>query len=100
MRTSPGIKFGLRSLCACVCLGWPVKGGGGSIVNVISITGRRGLVGHVTYAASKARLEGAPPVMAQDCSTHSIWVNAGAPTVTMAQLAAKAWFAPAKTARR
>lgn len=72
------------------------NGGGGTIVNVTSIAGHRGFVDHVAYAASKAGLEGATRVMAKELGAHGIRVNAVAPTVTMTELAAKAWSEPSK----
>lgn len=72
------------------------SGGGGVIVNVTSIAGHRGFVDHVAYAASKAGLEGATRVMAKELGAHGIRVNAVAPTITMTELAAKAWSEPSK----
>lgn len=71
-------------------------GGGGAIVNVTSIAGHRGFQDHLCYAASKAGLEGATRVMARELGPHGIRVTALAPTVTMTELAAAAWSAPAK----
>ena len=71
-------------------------GGGGAIVNVTSIAGHRGLSDHVAYAASKAGLEGATRVMARELGPHGIRAVAIAPTVTLTELAAAAWSAPAK----
>ncbi|RYC28412.1 SDR family oxidoreductase [Ciceribacter ferrooxidans] len=72
------------------------NGGGGTIVNVTSIAGHRGFVDHVAYAASKAGLEGATRVMAKELGAYGIRVNAVAPTITMTELAAKAWSEPSK----
>lgn len=72
------------------------NGGGGTIVNVTSIAGHRGFVNHVAYAASKAGLEGATRVMAKELGAYGIRVNAVAPTVTMTELASKAWSEPSK----
>lgn len=72
------------------------NGGDGTIINVTSIAGHRGFVDHVAYAASKAGLEGATRVMAKELGAYGIRVNAVAPTVTMTELAAKAWSDPAK----
>ena len=72
------------------------NGGGGTIINVTSIAGHRGFVDHVAYAASKAGLEGATRVLAKELGAYGIRVNAVAPTVTMTELAAKAWSDPAK----
>lgn len=71
-------------------------GGGGAIVNVSSIAGHRGFVDHMVYAASKAGLEAATRVMAKELGSHGIRVNAVAPTVTMTELAARAWSDPSK----
>ncbi|AZY95009.1 SDR family oxidoreductase [Paracoccus sp. Arc7-R13] len=71
-------------------------GGGGAIVNVTSIAGHRGFPDHVAYAASKAGLEGASRVMARELGPHGIRAVAIAPTVTLTELAAAAWSAPAK----
>lgn len=71
-------------------------GGGGTIVNVTSIAGHRGFPDHVAYAASKAGLEGATRVMARELGPHGIRAVAIAPTVTLTELAAVAWSAPAK----
>ncbi|MBF5079843.1 SDR family oxidoreductase [Paracoccus sp. NBH48] len=71
-------------------------GGGGAIVNVTSIAGHRGFPDHVAYAASKAGLEGATRVMARELGLHGIRAVAIAPTVTLTELAAAAWSAPAK----
>ena len=73
-----------------------LAGGGGSILNVTSIAGHRGFVEHMSYAASKAGLEGATRVMAKELGEHGIRVNAVAPTVTMTEMAAMAWSDPEK----
>ena len=72
-------------------------GGGGSILNVASIAGQRGFKAHVCYAASKAGLEGATRVMAAELGEYGIRVNAVAPTITMTDLAARAWSDPVKS---
>jgi NAD(P)-dependent dehydrogenase (short-subunit alcohol dehydrogenase family) len=73
-------------------------GGGGVIVNVTSIAGHRGFQDHVCYAASKAGLEGATRAMARELGPHGIRVVAIAPTITMTELAARAWSDPEKSA--
>lgn len=72
-------------------------GGGGSILNVASIAGQRGFKTHICYSASKAGLEGATRVMAAELGEYGIRVNAVAPTITMTDLAARAWSDPAKS---
>lgn len=72
-------------------------GGGGAIVNITSIAGHRGFPEHLCYAASKAGLEGATRVLAKEFGPHGIRVNAVAPTITLTELALKAWSDPAKS---
>lgn len=71
-------------------------GGGGAIVNVTSIAAHRGFMRHCCYSASKAGLEGATRVMARELGPHGIRVNALAPTITMTDLASRAWSDPVK----
>ncbi|NLS00791.1 SDR family oxidoreductase [Rhizobium sp. P38BS-XIX] len=72
-------------------------GGGGAIVNITSIAGHRGFPEHLCYAASKAGLEGATRVLAKELGPHRIRVNAVAPTITLTELAFRAWSDPAKS---
>jgi NAD(P)-dependent dehydrogenase (short-subunit alcohol dehydrogenase family) len=53
--------------------------GGGSIVNVASISGLRGSKGRAAYGASKGAVVTLTQVMANDLARHSIRVNAVAP---------------------
>ncbi|MFQ1701597.1 SDR family oxidoreductase [Loktanella agnita] len=97
--TVMGINLRSALICAqAFARGRVAAGGGGAIVNVTSIAGHRGFQDHVCYAASKAGLEGATRVMARELGPHGIRVVAVAPTVTMTELAAKAWSDPAKSA--
>jgi NAD(P)-dependent dehydrogenase (short-subunit alcohol dehydrogenase family) len=72
-------------------------GGGGAIVNITSIAAHRGFAEHLCYAASKAGLEGATRVLAKEFGIYGIRVNAVAPTITLTELALKAWSDPAKS---
>jgi 3alpha(or 20beta)-hydroxysteroid dehydrogenase len=49
--------------------------GGGSIVNVSSIAGTRGIPGHASYSASKWGVRGLTKVAAQELGPHRIRVN-------------------------
>jgi len=72
-------------------------GGGGSIVNVSSISSYIGFDDHASYCASKGAMDGLSRVMANELGRHGIRVNCINPTVTMTELAAKAWSAPEKS---
>ena len=92
-----GINLRAALICAqCFARVRIIFGGGGAIVNVTSIAGHRGFQDHVVYAASKAGLDGATRVLAKELGQYDIRVNAVAPTVTMTELAAKAWSEPSK----
>ncbi|MEJ1977075.1 MAG: glucose 1-dehydrogenase [Acetobacteraceae bacterium] len=56
-----------------------VAGGGGSIVNIASISGVRGNVGRTAYGASKGGVVVLSKVMAIDLAAHGIRVNVIAP---------------------
>jgi 3-oxoacyl-[acyl-carrier protein] reductase len=56
-----------------------VRGGGGSIINISSIIGRRGNAGQVAYAASKAGVIGATLAAAKELAPRHVRVNAVAP---------------------
>jgi 3alpha(or 20beta)-hydroxysteroid dehydrogenase len=51
------------------------QGGAGSIVNISSIAGTRGIPGHGAYSASKWAVRGLTKVAAQELGPHSIRVN-------------------------
>lgn len=61
--------------------------GGGSIVNVGSITGLDAAVGSSAYGSSKAALMYLTKVMAAELGAYGIRVNAVAPTVTDSEMA-------------
>lgn len=52
-----------------------IEGGGGSIVNIGSITGKRPLLGRTPYAATKAGLIGLTRTIAEEAGPHAIRVN-------------------------
>ncbi len=56
-----------------------VEGGGGAIVNVASVSGRRGNVGRAAYGASKGGVVTLSEVMAVELATHGVRVNVIAP---------------------
>jgi len=72
-------------------------GGGGSIVNVSSISSFIGFDDHASYCASKGAMDGMSRVMANELGPHGIRVNCVNPIVTMTELAAEAWSDPAKS---
>lgn len=59
-----------------------IRHGGGSIVNVGSITGLDAAIGSSAYGSSKAALMYLTKVMAMELGSYGIRVNAVAPTVT------------------
>ncbi|MTD12356.1 SDR family oxidoreductase [Nakamurella sp. YIM 132087] len=69
-------------------------GNGGSIVNVSSQASLVALQGHVSYAASKAALDGITRVTALELGEHGIRVNSVAPTVVMTPMSASYWGRP------
>ncbi len=75
-----------------------VRGTGGAIVNVSSISAQIGLPLHASYCASKAALDGLTRVMAVELGEHGVRVNAVNPVVTLTPMAVKAWSDPAKSA--
>jgi NAD(P)-dependent dehydrogenase (short-subunit alcohol dehydrogenase family) len=64
-----------------------VEGGGGKIVNIVSVSGQRGGNGRAAYGSSKAALELLTKVMAVELATHNINVNAIAPGAIETEMA-------------
>ena len=52
---------------------------GGSIVNMASLSGLKGMPGQANYSAAKAALIGATKTLAQECAARNVTVNAVAP---------------------
>ncbi len=52
---------------------------GGRIVNIVSLSGIKGLPGQVNYSAAKAAIIGATKALAQEVASRKITVNAVAP---------------------
>lgn len=52
---------------------------GGRIINMISLSGLKGMPGQVNYSAAKAALLGATKALAQEVAPRNITVNAVAP---------------------
>lgn len=81
------------NLVAQILIAQPVsrlmgRRGGGSIVNVSSITALDGNEGQLAYSASKAALIGATKTMASELAPQNIRVNAVAPGVIETQMTA------------
>ena len=72
-------------------------GGGGSIVNVSSISSFIGFDEHLSYCASKGAMDAMSRVMTNELGPHGIRVNCINPIVTMTELAARAWSDPVKS---
>jgi NAD(P)-dependent dehydrogenase (short-subunit alcohol dehydrogenase family) len=73
-------------------------GGGGSIVNVSSMSSFIGFRDHAAYCASKGGLDAMSRVMANELGEHGIRVNCVNPIVTLTDMAVLAWSDPAKSA--
>jgi len=51
----------------------------GRIINIVSLSGQKGVVGQTNYSAAKAGVIGATKALAQEVGRHGITVNAVAP---------------------
>ena len=72
----------------------------GSIVNVSSDASFLGVIDHAAYCASKAALDAATRVMANELGPHGIRVNCVNPNITLTDMARLAWGDPARSAPR
>jgi NAD(P)-dependent dehydrogenase (short-subunit alcohol dehydrogenase family) len=72
-------------LCAAV-LPAMVANGGGSIVNVSSVSGLRGTPRRAAYAASKAALDGITRALAMEYGPHGVRANSVAPGVVRTEM--------------
>lgn len=70
------------------------QGRGGAIVNVSSQAALVALDGHLTYAASKAALDGITRVSALELGQYGIRVNSVNPTVVMTPMSTGYWGRP------
>ncbi|MQB46154.1 SDR family oxidoreductase [Rhizobium sp. ICMP 5592] len=71
-------------------------GTGGAIVNVSSASATTGFADHAAYCASKGALDAMSRVMANELGRHGIRVNCVNPTITLTDMAKKAWSDPEK----
>jgi 3-oxoacyl-[acyl-carrier protein] reductase len=71
----------VRSALLMCAAALPAMGAGGSIVNITSISGRRGAPMRAVYAATKAALDGMTRSLAMEYGPQGIRVNAVAPGV-------------------
>jgi L-xylulose reductase len=76
------------------------KGQPGAVVNVSSDAAFVGVIDHAAYCASKAALDAMSRVMANELGRHGIRVNCVNPTVTLTDMAKRAWSDPARSAPR
>lgn len=68
-------------LCCQAVLGPMRQSGGGSIINMASVSGLVGAVGFTAYAAAKAGVSGFTRAMAREVAAMNITVNAIAPGI-------------------
>lgn len=66
------------------------RGAGGRIVNISSLCGHQGCPGQVSYAASKAGVEGFTKSIAEDLGVHGITANCIAPGPVYTNMTGKA----------
>lgn len=72
----------------------------GAIVNVSSDASFLGVIDHAAYCASKAALDAATRVMANELGPHGIRVNSVNPNITLTDMARLAWSDPVRSAPR
>jgi L-xylulose reductase len=72
----------------------------GSIVNVSSDASFLGVIDHTAYCASKAALDAATRVMANELGPHGLRANCVNPNITLTDMARVAWSDPARSAPR
>ncbi|MFE1599305.1 SDR family NAD(P)-dependent oxidoreductase [Methylobacterium sp. ID0610] len=82
-----GINLTGAFLVAQACAREMVKGGGGKIVNIASLSGQRGGNGRAAYGSAKAGLELLTKVMAVELAEHNINVNNIAPGAIETEMA-------------
>ena len=82
-----GINLTGAFLVAQACAREMVKGGGGKIVNIASLSGQRGGDGRAAYGSAKAGLELLTKVMAVELAGHKINVNNIAPGAIETEMA-------------
>ncbi len=83
------IDVNLGGVFLCCKHGLAVMNDGGSIVNVSSLSARKGFHGQSNYAASKAGVAALTRVLARECAGRGIRVNAVAPGVIDTAMVAK-----------
>ncbi|MDC7227738.1 MAG: SDR family NAD(P)-dependent oxidoreductase [Spirochaetales bacterium] len=69
------------------------KQGGGSVVNVASLSSKTAFMNHSAYCASKEGLLGYTKVAAMELGSHNIRVNSVGPTVVLTELGKRDWNA-------
>ncbi len=74
------------------------QAGGGSIINMGSISWMRGRPGMLGYTASKAAISGMTRSMARELGPQGIRVNAVAPGAILTERQARLWLTPEKNA--
>ena len=72
----------------------------GAIVNVSSDASFVGVIDHTAYCASKAALDAATRVMANELGRHGVRANCVNPTITLTEMARLAWSNPQRSRPR
>ncbi len=79
MRTVFETNFFANMFLSQIVVRYMIKNGGGSIINVASVTGMRPIDGAISYGASKSALIYSTQVMAKELGQYNIRVNAVCP---------------------
>jgi NAD(P)-dependent dehydrogenase (short-subunit alcohol dehydrogenase family) len=77
----------------CVAPGM-IKEGGGSIINMGSISWMRGTPGMIAYTTAKAAIGGLTRVLAREMGVHNIRVNSVVPGAILTERQIKLWLTP------
>jgi D-xylose 1-dehydrogenase len=72
------------------------RGGGGSIINLGSVSWMRGIAGFAAYSTSKAAINGLTRTLARELGVHNIRVNAIVPGAIVTERQKALWLTPEK----
>jgi NAD(P)-dependent dehydrogenase (short-subunit alcohol dehydrogenase family) len=73
-----------------------MRAGGGSIINLGSVSWMRGVAGFAAYSASKAAISGLTRTLARELGVHNIRVNSIVPGAIVTERQKALWLTPEK----